>query len=376
MRSAAKTERNKTMFKKLLCVVACCLLFGMILTACANTNDLPEASDTTEDTGEAAPENDKTKPTEKPNTNTKPTYTPTAKEVDIYIIAGQSNGSGYTKYDANVLKGLWDKYDVGAPSVLYTGRAEYTNNVNTANVSTGVNEVTGFVPAKAGLGRSAAHMGAEVGMAKVLSEEYYTPGSGKNAVILKYAHGGTSLLNTTGGENAANGNWVSPSYATEKGYTYSGVTGGLYRKLLDEVKVKKAALEDMGYKVNIKGLFWMQGESDKGNPEEYGKAFKHFVNDIRKDLGVADLPIMIGEISETFGAADEATIASNKTFIAKQRALANEIKNCYAIASSKYPINRLENGVSVNDQDKYHWTTANMFAIGELVGKCIVNNIV
>ena len=134
--------------------------------------------------------------------------------------------------------------------------------------------------------------------------------------------------------------------------------------------------------INIKGVFWMQGESDRGNPEEYEIAFKHFVSDLRYDLGkiaredLSDLAFMIGEISETSGDAYAGTVALNQGFIAKQREMAGEMDNVYVIASSKYKINWLENGVNKTGQDGWHWTTADMFNIGVEVGECILSDII
>ena len=306
------------------------------------------------------------------------------KSIDIYIIAGQSNGSGYTRYNSSKLAELWPEYMRGAKNVLYSGRAEYTNNVNTSSVSTGVNEYKKWVPAKAGMGMSVSHIGAEVGMASYLSKNYYNEANGnKIAGIIKYAHGGTSLLNNKGGENAAGGNWVSPSYAKALGVSYSGLTGGLYRGLLEQIKRSIALLEDDGYNdINIKGVFWMQGESDVDNPNEYEKAFKLFVSDLRADIGkimeedCSSLAIMVGEISRTSGSASASRVSTNERFITMQRKLSEKINDVYVIASGKFEINWLDaSGNNKNGQDAWHWTTEDMFAIGELVGKCIVNDI-
>ena len=58
----------------------------------------------------------------------------------------------------------------------------------------------------------------------------------------------------------------------------------------------------MGYgDINIKGVFWMQGETDKNAPDEYKAAFKCFADDLRRNLGEAvgadlsKLAIMVGE---------------------------------------------------------------------------------
>ena len=356
------------MFKKITVLLALCLAFTTLFVACNNQQTDANASTTETET--------KTEPTDTKEEE------PPKKSIDIYLIAGQSNASGYTIYDPTVLERLWDKYNVGNESVLYFGRAEFTYNINTPIVSTGVNEFKTFVPARAGMGALSNQMGPEVGMAAYLNEHYYNEPSGKQAGIIKFAHGGTSLLDNREGENAANGNWVSPSYAKSLNVDYTGLTGGLYRGLLDQVQKGIQELEANGYEeINFKGMFWMQGESDTWNPQEYKTAFRFFANDLREDLGKitgkdqSDFAIMIGEISKTSGSADTMQVMNNNNFIFVQRALAAELQNTYVIASGQFEINTIENGVNVNGQDAWHWTTEHMFSIGELVGECIVNEI-
>ena len=367
------------MRKTAVLLIICMLMASLLAFVSCSENEPIETQPSETDT--QAPTD---KPTNKPTQ--KPTEKPTekvegGKEIDIYLIAGQSNASGYTGIDWQVLQSLWSDCTVGSEYVLYAGKAEYDDGqVNKYN------EVS-WKNAKGGQGIGANSMGAEVGMAKFLAEEYYNEESGKVAGIIKFAHGGTSLLDKKTGSNAINGNWVSPSYAQQLGVSFSGKTGGLYRLLIAQVKKNLQELRQMGYdKINIKGLFWMQGESDRQQTVEYKKAFKCFANDIRDDLSeelgmeLYELPIIIGEISKTFGGADENSIAINEAFIAVQRELAEEIYEVYTVESSKYEITTWDaaTGTSVNDprqKDSAHWNTEKMFAIGELVGKCILDNI-
>ncbi|MCH8046258.1 MAG: DUF1080 domain-containing protein [Planctomycetes bacterium] len=80
--------------------------------------------------------------------------------------------------------------------------------------------------------------------------------------------------------------------------------GQKYRETIAEVHtvladIKKVfpAYDGSGYELS--GLVWFQGFNDVINDEfraEYGKNMVHFIRDIRRDLGVADLPIVIGEL--------------------------------------------------------------------------------
>ena len=366
------------MKKIALLLIACLLLsLSVAFVSCSDTEEVPTESESATAAPTAKPT---AKPTARPTENGGDNMN--GKSIDIYIVAGQSNGSGYTKINVSTLTTLWNRASVGNRNVLYAGRAEYTSNGATM-----ANEMT-WCNARAGQGIGAGSMGVEVGMAKVLYDEYYNEDSEKVAGILKFAHGGTSLFDNKGGENAASGNWVSPSYAQQNGLSYSGLTGGLYRKLLEQVEKNVEELYDLGYTdVNIKGMFWMQGESDRSKPMEYADALELFVSDIRRDLGelmdedLSALPFMVGEISRTSGSADEDTVKVNEMFIAMQRDLEYEIPNLYVIASGQFEINKWDESTnsSVIDpyqNDAWHWNTECMFAIGELVGQCIVDKIV
>ena len=388
-------RERKNMIKKIAYLLVFCILLGVVvsLASCnsGSKNDVasePDSSSDTESTTASDTDSDIVEDSNTCNESFESSDTESEssseaekeKSIDLYIIAGQSNATGHTKFDEELLATLWSDYKVGSSNVLYRGRSEYTLNVNTENVSTGVNEVYMWTNAKAGQGKTTAQMGAEVGMAAKLSSTYYT--GDKVCGIIKYAHGGTSIFNSKSGENAANGNWVSPLYADLIGVEYEGLTGNLYRNLLDEVRTSITQLERKGYNdINIKGIFWMQGEADVGNPDSYEIAIQLFIESIRKDLGemvgedLSDLPFMIGEISRTFGSADANAIKRNETFIAMQRRVAEDMANVYVIASGQYEVTWLENGESKNGQDPYHWTTEPMFRIGELVAECILDNI-
>ncbi len=46
----------------------------------------------------------------------------------------------------------------------------------------------------------------------------------------------------------------------------------------------------------LKGILWHQGESNSGNPEGYLDKLKTLITDLRKDLGIADLPFVAGQV--------------------------------------------------------------------------------
>ncbi|MBQ2686930.1 MAG: InlB B-repeat-containing protein [Clostridia bacterium] len=307
--------------------------------------------------------------------------TPSPTSIDIYLIAGQSNASGYSLGNASSLLSGDKRYVYGNSNILYAGNGQSTNWNNLTTGSFNSNRYEWGV-ARFGQGHSPNHLSAEVGMISALSE-YYNTETGRVAGIIKYAHGGTSLLNNEGGENICAGNWMSPSYAESLKKNYTGLCGGLYRNLLAEVTARVAELRAMGFtEINLKGMFWMQGEADLTALTAYEKSFTYFVSDIRRDLGkimgedLSDFAFIVGEVSETFASASSGQVNTNKNFIKLQRKLAENIDGVYTIESSKYDINKLVGGSSVAvGTDIYHWSGNDMVEIGKLVGKSILKNI-
>ena len=313
--------------------------------------------------------------------------------IDIYLVAGQSNAVGYTNIvDKNAAYEFAPELKNGFPNVLFAGRVRW----DSGNYYTALNYAWGRTVL--GLGIGGEKMGPEAGMAKALSEAYNET-SGKTAGILKYGHGGTSLItkvtDSTGPSNKY-GTWVPPTYAVEKlGLSYAeyrtSMTGALYREFLEVIKDRLMSLRGMGYtNVNIKGLYWMHGENDRREPDEYALAFRYFASDIRRDVakivrvmtggddrGAAEMPIIVGTISQTQNLEYPRAESVNLEFIAMQKKLPDAVSNCYVVDNSQYAISRYDSNtgkVNANGlgSDQWHWNQADQLEIGFNVGKAFL----
>lgn len=292
------------------------------------------------------------------------------KEIDVYLIAGQSNASGNTSVNLNNAAGVNPNYLYGFNNIWYAGNAG-------ANWKHDVS----FGLARVGLGEWATAMGAEVGMAEKLST-YYNPETGREAVFVKYAVGGTNLSDNVGGLNASDGNWCPPSYFKTHNKVNESLSGGLYTKFFQEFDEQWQVLKAMGYSPKVKGLFWMQGEADKGIPSTYLELFKLFAADMRQDLtehsgqDCSEMPIFIGEISRTSGSAVAGTVTTNQNFIAMQKTIPQHVANTYVVEIGNFDINTLNNnGTSVAvGSDTWHWNWEDMLTIGNMVGDSILKN--
>lgn len=306
------------------------------------------------------------------------------KFIDVYIIAGQSNAGGHSQVvDMDALMNTIPQLKNGFDNVFYAG------NYKSSNAEPRIHE---WQSVKIGFGYSDNCFGPEIGMAKVLGEYYSDTNS--DIGIIKYARGGTCLLNVKTDSNIY-GNWVSPSYAEYLGVTYTNedITGKLYRNLLEQIRTNLSELKEFGgyTKINLKGIYWMQGESDRSKPDEYAIAFKYFAEDIRRDLsaimkeftnsdddlGALQLPILIGTISSGFFLVNAGVQAQiNDVFITMQNKLPEEIDNCYIVDNSSLMITEwISNKLIIRGVDQYHWGQDQMLTIGKKVGETIIDKI-
>ena len=80
--------------------------------------------------------------------------------------------------------------------------------------------------------------------------------------------------------------------------------GPSYRAMLAEVKATFDNYETMfpawkGRKLEVAGFVWFQGWNDQYfAPKEYASLMKHFIQDVRKDLGVPNMPFVIAAMGQ------------------------------------------------------------------------------
>jgi len=369
-------------------LLAICLTLPGGLLACSPAN-IPEAPSDTESNSESntTDQEESTLKDTTESTNEQDSSDETQsneKTIDLYLIAGQSNATGCTQ-----IKKFSDAYDWAPELKQGFSNVHYAGN-SRSNGSEPRDRIIAWQKTTFGLGIDAAHFGPEAGMAKALSV-YYNEESGKHAGMIKYAFGGSSLLNDTTGSTAKDGNWVSPTYqkTLPSSEVVPNVTGQMYRNFLAQVEKNVSELMEYGgyTSVRICGLYWMQGCANKSKPNEYELAFKCFAIDVRKDLseimkkytgsdddcGASKMPIIVGTISQTQNLTSASTESVNITFINMQKSFAKKIDNCYVVDNSAYPITAWENGTQViKGSDRWHWNQADMLEIGKNVGDAML----
>ncbi|MDP4196725.1 MAG: sialate O-acetylesterase [Bacteroidota bacterium] len=187
----------------------------------------------------------------------KKTYFPKLKNnVDLFILAGQSNAQGWR---GNAAFYPEDKYNLDDSIGLnYT----FINNTSSKGKWITMQPQEGLFPD--------GHFGPEVTLSRNLKKAGYNP------AIFKYSLGGTSIYR----------DWKNPG---QKGM-YDGMVNAL-RNAID-------SLVNRGFIINVRGFIWIQGESDAENDtmiSAYYNNLRTMILDVRNNV-VKDssLPIILG----------------------------------------------------------------------------------
>lgn len=90
-----------------------------------------------------------------------------------------------------------------------------------------------------------------------------------------------------------------------------GSKNGYYEKALSRIRI---AMKQGGH---LKAILWHQGEADCSNPEEYKQKLILLIKSFREDLGMPELPVIVGQISQWNWTKREAGTAPFNKMIRK-----------------------------------------------------------
>ncbi len=285
--------------------------------------------------------------------------TPSAKEIDVYLMAGQSNMVGTSRLEL-----LDERYKVDYPNVkIYNGGD---------GPSAERNKWVTVRPGQGTASQSWTAFGPELGMASVLNDP------NKEIAFIKYAYGGTAIYQHSGLNNTATNhdNWHGPWDGVRAVETLAEVTtetsGRLYTEYMLTIKNGLAALKADGYSPVIKGLTWMQGETDgeiQFNSNGHNAAsvyehnltqlFSHFRSEIGEIAGqdLSQMPIVFGEIYEY------STCVVRVREIVEAQANVGKLANNYLIDTGDLIID--------SRIDDWHWNGFEEYTLGVRFGEML-----
>ncbi len=280
------------------------------------------------------------------------------KPVKVFILAGQSNMEGHGLIKAD------PKQNEGKGSLEYVARqpatADKFKHLLTTNGKWAVRDDVWihYLDRKgkltAGFGVKEDRIGPELGFGFVIGDAFEEP-----VLLIRLAWGGKSLAK----------DFRPPSSGGEVGPYYREIVERT-KVVLKDLKKEFPELGDRGYE--LAGFGWHQGWNDRINQafvEEYEKNMANFIRDVRKDLGVKDLPFVIAETGMT---GPEEKHPRALALMKAQAAVAEyeEFKGNVAFVGTKAFWR--DKGVSPTAQG-YHWNTnaETYYLIGEVMGKAM-----
>ena len=264
---------------------------------------------------------------------------PNVKYDDVYLIMGQSNASGVSYYSflESSHPNIYQKYMEGNSNVLisYDTDDRIENN---------------YVPTKFGFGNNSDFFGPEIGIAEVLEKEETT-----TSYIIKATYSGSCLLT---------------QYVNKKGKKLK-----LYKRFIKFIKNQLKTLEEDGKTPRVRGVFWMQGESDSfvKTSSDYRQGEQYFYEYLRSDLN--------NWIYDHFNFVDAYIFTRGICWVnpeiindCKQK-LADENEHCYCIKTNGEDDEAIKlyiKSETGEGEDLAHYDSKSMLLLGETAGKYLV----
>lgn len=167
-------------------------------------------------------------------------------DLDIYLCIGQSNMAGRAELTPEIMDTLQNVY-------LLNDKGNFEPASNPLNRYSTIRKSL-----------SMQRLGPSYAFAKEIERKTKRP-----VGLVVNARGGSSI-------NA----WLK------------GSKNGYYEKTLSRIRI---ALKQGGH---LKAILWHQGEADCSNPEEYKQKLILLIKNFREDLGMPELPVIVGQISQ------------------------------------------------------------------------------
>jgi alpha-galactosidase len=213
---------------------------------------------------------------------------PANGKLKVFILAGQSNMVGFGQVEGDkpgTMETLVEKQpDAYGHLVNEQGEPVTRDDVWVVNISNKDKAKQGWLTT--GFGASDGHIGPEYGFGFELGDYYDDP-----VLLIKCAWGGRSLFHNFLPPSAED--YPEPQKDGDKGFQYAE-TIRMTKEITNNLKKYYPEYAGKGYE--IVGFGWHQGWNDRINQQAvdaYEANLVHLIRDLRKDIGVKDLPFVI-----------------------------------------------------------------------------------
>jgi len=222
----------------------------------------------------------------------------------VFILAGQSNmeGKGKIRDSDPKVKGTLEVLVDKEPNSPFSRWRQPDGNwatrddvyiVGPAPVSSW-EDFGSFKLLTPGYGASSRDtIGPELSIGQVLGDHYRDP-----VMLVKVAVGGKNLRH----------DFRPPSAG--------GTTGSMYTAMVREVSTLVSSslqqLAALPQPAILSGFFWWQGWNDLASPEGYGKLLQALIADLRADLKVPSLPVVVADTGHGYEPKRSILVAEQK----------------------------------------------------------------
>jgi alpha-galactosidase len=288
-------------------------------------------------------------------------------KVKVFILAGQSNmqGKGSIKQLEELVKSEPERYGHLKSGGKWIEREDawiFFGDLGGRNKDRKGRLTVGY-------GHPADRIGPELGFGNVVGDAIDEP-----VLLLKTCWGGQSLGVDFRPPSA--GKWDKPLNMDDDKMWKPGTVGWAYKQIFNEKhhcldKLGEQFPELAGRDYEIAGLVWFQGWNDLIDAKrraEYASNLACFLRDIRKDLGVPNLPIVIGVVGHNGDKPD----VSGKEMRAAQTSVAEspEFKgSVVAVQTAPYwdPSVKYDGGYHYNGSARF------FYSAGEAMGRAMLD---
>jgi hypothetical protein len=204
----------------------------------------------------------------------------------LIVLAGQSNAQGWMG-DGRILRRepvddrILFRWIILGRNNMLSGESQHGQGWETLGVQNGI----------CGYGNPALHFGPEIQMARTLAK------GGERMAVVKATIGASSLY----------GDWRLPGQ------------GGLTDAMLSEVEDARRDLRAGGRNARVRGLLWIQGESDADTDEHaqgYGGLLAELIAKLRQQWKEPGLPVVLGMDEQHPGPAARPRVVEAQRAIA------------------------------------------------------------
>ncbi len=252
---------------------------------------------------------------------------------DVFIIAGQSNADG--RGLNSELTGPLASFTSPQSGVLIHYSNPAYGDAGDPLYQTWTTLRPGFSIAPGSSGAlPRGTFGMEIGAGSILSQHYPNP------AFIKVTRGGTSLA-------SVGNDWYPPLPSPTS-------VGPLYTELITSTQLALQQLTATGDTYTVHALFWHQGESDGNRESQYAGVFANFVSAFRRDLGLPNLRVIVGELGP----------GKPQSFRDIQWNNSRNIRNAGFVSSKNL----------TTSDEVTHFDTASAIRYGERLGKLMVGH--